>query len=296
MKNIRNLIKEYFTLSEKEANGFIILCICMLFVLAFPWAHSHYLDLQEDKAPLSQTSYFSQIVEAHDKAEKFYAVDQPSVNIESFDPNKIEPEKLAALGLDKKIAERIARYRSKGGKFKIKSDLLKIYGFPEKFYKKIESYILLPDKLPVLKVEQTRTKNKEKFITSIDLNKVKAEELIKIKGIGTVLSERIIKFRDRLGGFVSKDQIKEVYGLDSTVINELQRIGIIDSLFNPKKLSVKNATIEEFSAHPYINRKAANILVNYRTEHGTYHNSEDILKSKAFKKEELVKILPYLEF
>ena len=145
MKKFRDLVKEHFTLSEKEANGFIILCFFMLLVLAFPWAHSYYLDFHQEKNDLVQTTYFAQITEAHDQAKDFYKKESEAEILQPFDPNSATTATWINLGLPAAVADRIEKYRSKGGVFRAKADLLKIYGFPEEVFKKIQSLILLPD-------------------------------------------------------------------------------------------------------------------------------------------------------
>jgi DNA uptake protein ComE-like DNA-binding protein len=50
-----------------------------------------------------------------------------------------------------------------------------------------------------------------------NLNTASASDLLPIHGIGPVLSKRIIKYRDAIGGYTHKHQLYKVYGLDSVV-------------------------------------------------------------------------------
>ncbi|MEZ4904304.1 MAG: helix-hairpin-helix domain-containing protein [Spirosomataceae bacterium] len=64
---------------------------------------------------------------------------------------------------------------------------------------------------------------KNQFLTTFDINSADTTQLIRLKGIGSKLAARIIKFRDGLGGFASSAQYTEVYGLDSLALSELGR-------------------------------------------------------------------------
>lgn len=126
-----------------------------------------------------------------------------------------------------------------------------------------------------------------------DLNKASIEELQLIQGIGPVLSERIAKFRDKLGGFVSEEQIHEVYGLDSLVIGNLLHIYSIQSA--PKKIAINTDSLRELASHPYISYDLARIIMNYRKANGDIRNVDDLKKIKALDAETFTRLKPYLE-
>ena len=90
----------------------------------------------------------------------------------------------------------------------------------------------------------TGKKAPEKF----DLNNADTSQLKKIYGIGDKLSMRILKYRDVLGGFVGMDQLKEVYGLDSLVINRLIENSTIQNEFQPKKININTASEKQLSS------------------------------------------------
>ncbi|MEI9944383.1 MAG: helix-hairpin-helix domain-containing protein [Chitinophagaceae bacterium] len=109
---------------------------------------------------------------------------------------------------------------------------------------------------------------------------------------GAKLAARIVNFRDKLGGFYSIDQIKEIYGLpDST----FQKIKTYLKLNNEaiKKININTATIDELKAHPYIKYTIANPLIAYRNEHGPFSKVEDIKKVMAVTDEVYNKLSPY---
>ena len=126
-----------------------------------------------------------------------------------FDPNTVDLIEMNRLGFPEYLSERVIKYRSAGGVFRKKQDLKKIYGMPVDFYTEMEPWIQLPES-PIQKPKKTFTD--ESIV--LDLNKSDSSEFIKIKGIGSVYSSRIIKYRSALGGYADKTQLKEVYGID----------------------------------------------------------------------------------
>ena len=204
----------------------------------------------------------------------------------SFDPNSASQEQLQNLGIQKFLAKRIVNYRNKGGHFRIKKDILKIYDFPENLYNRLNPYILLPDSLSLHPYSN---------IPAFDINTCDTTALIKLKGIGSILAARIINYRTRLGGFVEASQVKEVYGMDPTVAKEIERHLVIKSDFIPRKLNLNSSNVEELSAHPYLTKKEAEVLVYYRNEHGFYKTVDELSNVKIFTTEQLQKLLPYLK-
>lgn len=217
----------------------------------------------------------------------------------NFDPNKSTEQEFVELGFSAAQASRIVRYREKGGKFRTKSDVLKIYGVDTAFYKSIYSFIALPESTP-MKPRKAKTFSVVETVKQpakrplFDLNKADTSALKAIKGIGDKLSMRIVKYRDILGGFVSMDQLKDVYGLDSLVIRQLVEATFIAGDFVPAKLNLNLATEKELSTHPYIN-KMAKVIVSYRFQHGDFETVEDIRKVVKMDEEKFQRILPYME-
>lgn len=294
MKKILYWTRNYFGFSQREARGFIILTPIMLLTLFIPSFYelfvtqtSNYSTVNDQKKLDSLIALFDQSPTPTDKI-KYRTL---SFKASPFNPNNVSAEELQAMGVPQKFIGRIINFRKKGGKFIVKKDLLKIYDFPKSLYTKIENHILLPDTLNLNK------KPIPKLVASIlfDLNKADSVELKRLKGIGDKLSSRIVKYRNKLGGFITFNQLSEVYGLDSLVINEITSHSYIAKNFQPEKININKATKDELLIHPYFKKRAA-ILFNYKRQHGPYGSIEDLQKIIAIKPEELEKISPYVDF
>jgi len=116
-----------------------------------------------------------------------------------------------------------------------------------------------------------------------------------VPGIGALTAGRLIKHRERLGGFLQVKQLEEVFGLKPETISLIWDYFDFDVVV-PRRLSINQATVQELATHPYISYQEAKVLVAYRLQHGPYSKVEDILRIKIFKSDWVEKIAPYLQF
>ena len=214
------------------------------------------------------------------------------VTLFDFNPNEVTKDELIGLGFSERLANRLINYRSKGGEFRIKSDLKKLYGMDSIFYKGLFPFIQLPERITYH--EKTTPFNTEKKAIVFNLNEADTTQLQRIFGIGSVLAKRIIKYRERLGGFVSNDQLKEVYGLDSAVVGKIVKASFLTEDFIPRKININTADEAVLSAHPYSSRKIASAIVTYRFQHGNYQSVNDLRKIEIIDKRVVDKIYLYL--
>ncbi len=139
------------------------------------------------------------------------------------------------------------------------------------------------DSRPIKKIE----------VKPLDLNVATAEELQLVKGIGPKFSERIIKYRDLLGGFADTIQLKEVYGLPSeTIFKLLQRFSIESEV---KSINLNQDSIKVLAKHPYISYDMARVIINYRKQHGDLDSVDDLKKIKAIDDSSFLRLKPYLK-
>ncbi|WP_258102567.1 helix-hairpin-helix domain-containing protein [Marinoscillum sp. MHG1-6] len=128
---------------------------------------------------------------------------------------------------------------------------------------------------------------------SFDLNVATSEELMRIKGVGPVLSERIVKYRNRLGGFNQPDQLYEVYGLKHEVADSIKKWTYIRGKVTPT-IPLNADSIKHIMTHPYINYSLAKHIFNYRKVHGRYKDIEELLSLKLMTDSLYQKLYPYL--
>ncbi|MDN5205679.1 helix-hairpin-helix domain-containing protein [Fulvivirgaceae bacterium BMA10] len=300
----KSLIRNFFGLSTIETNGFVVLLFLLVIIIFAPTIlkaliteKSSYSE-QERKELDSLAAVIEQRFKSNGDNDLLASNE---IVLSKFDPNTCSKREFEKLGLRSSVIRTILNFRSKGGKFKEKKDLLRIYGFKKVDFDRLYDYIDLPVKLrsefvgSVKQHKKFEPQNTNRgFINDFDINACDTIQLKKIKGIGSVLSRRIIKFRDKLGGFVSEYQYREVYGLDSAVVKELKKVSFISPLFQPGKLAINEANMEELSQHPYISKNMAKIIVAYKQEHGKFAKLNDLLKIHIIDTTTFNKVKPYL--
>lgn len=321
--NIRKWINDYLTFTRKERIAVIVLLISIFLIWSFPNFNKPSVSLSN---LLSDSSLIKdiQIIYDKDSAQRQnkefndernkpnnYQFDRNTgtINSEShyelfeFDPNTLSIEGWVKLGIRDRTIKTIQNYLSKGGHFYKKEDLKKIYGFSSRDYERLFSYIKIHLNAENYSKEKNKYSTVEKLINTgniksnpvnIDINLADTTAFISLPGIGSKLANRIIQFREKLGGFYSVNQIAEVYALpDSTFQKIKTRFIITDNVID--KFNINTSSKDEMKNHPYIKWTLANAIVEFRAQHGSYIKIEDLLKINLINEEVLEKIKPYIK-
>ena len=146
-----NSWKDAFTFSAGEKRGFYLLLI-LIFVLAGAiWFYRYYPPAfpKQDRAAFEkEVDHFLAEQAKQDSSntvaasqEKRISKDKSSIAYFDFDPNNLSPENWKQLGLNDGQIRAINNYQAKGGKFRKKEDLKKIYIISETDYSRLEPYI-----------------------------------------------------------------------------------------------------------------------------------------------------------
>ena len=208
-------------------------------------------------------------------------MDQQTVELTPFpfNPNTMTEEEGRSIGLTDRQIRNIINYRDNGGKFYAKSDLAKLYTISEEDYAQLEPFIVLPEvaqrnvkkKSEKTEFQKEEAKPAPKAIPHVDLNTVDSTTLVELPRIGPYMAMRILEFRDKLGGYVDKEQLRDVKGMDST------RFDVIAPYINlgdaePEKLDVNRADFKTLVHHPYLSYEQVKRIVNQREKRGMIKN------------------------
>jgi competence protein ComEA len=302
MTTIRKWVRFVFGFSGTETNGFLIL-LPLLFIILFSQPVYRAIKSSSDVAISERDKLLLDSLRLaldESKIQKHTSNESRSVvkrQLILFNPNTASDKILMSVGFDEKISKRIVSYRSKGGKFIVKKDLLKVFGIDTLLYNELYAYIDLPE----TKISKTETTPSNSTFTTgsrdkkFDLNRADTTELKTVYGIGSKRAQRIVAFREKLGGFIHSSQLREVYGLDSASVEQLLKRCFISDGFLPFRLNINTATDRQLSAHPYISPVIAKAIVAYRFQHGNFATVGEIRELQNLKKEEADKIIPYLD-
>ncbi|MNU24553.1 Helix-hairpin-helix motif protein [compost metagenome] len=304
-------------LSKSQVKGIIVLGTLLLGATLF-WRLSSVFENHETNLPVSDTGSYS----APDPRpygnnnkntwnESTDPINSPSANVTlfAFNPNTASEQDFIRLGLPEKVARTICKYRSKGGRFYDKEDFAKIYTLSEADYQRLLPYISIPqepreqrnyayrhDKRTYSNYTQDSSRSYNQYPRKqnkpILINTCTAEELMSLRGIGTGYAGRIINYRETLGGFIAKEQLKEVYGMSDSLYTAIEPYIIIQA-DGVRKISLNNATEAEWLQHPYT-RKMTKYIILYRKDIGSFKQIEDFRKVPLINDEKYRKIAPYL--
>lgn len=291
--------EDYFKFSKLERKGILsLLCLIIISLVYNVWIKSFLYDPNFNH----KAKWYLEQLEAMEKIKIPPQIESEtidSIQIEPFDPNLIDEKGWQDLGLNQKQAKIIMNYRAKGGTFRIKSDLNKMYSISDQKFQELEPYILLPDtldfKTEVHKKHQTfQKKDKTEIIALVKINSADSLQFIKLKGIGPVLSSRILKYRERLGGFHNIFQISEVYGLQDSTFQKLKKYFILDTV-KLRTININRADAKTLKRLPYLRWKHANAIEKYRRQHGKFSDLNELDNIILLDSNLIKKIKPYLK-
>ena len=219
-----------------------------------------------------------------------------------FNPNFITDHKGYKLGMSVPEIDRLLAFRKENKYVNSSKEFQAVTKVSDSLLNAISPYFKFPDWVNKKKefknyknYPNTAFAKKEKIVI-IDINKATQEELIKIYGIGEVISLRILKFKESLGGFVSMEQMKDVWGLSPEVIENLNSHFKVLVPPSVKKVDINNASIKELSQFPYFNYQLAKQIVTFRSMNGDIKNIDDLTKIKGLSIDKANIIVLYLDF
>lgn len=180
-----------------------------------------------------------------------------------FDPNTVDSMALYDMGLSRGVVRSIVNYRSRGGRYRSKLDLKKIYALDEATYAKLEPHILLPDSV-VVGQDRPKWQKKEAALV-VDINTATMADFEALPGIGAGWAGRIIKYRHNLGGFVRVEQIAEVYNFPDSLYQLIKpQLWVSETSPRVERLNLNTATYEELTKHPYLSGYQARAILRER--------------------------------
>ena len=261
---IRDFFREYFCFTRRERNGTIILAAIMLAVLIFPHLYSF----------ISKPAIYQPDPRLVAEIREFYT---PG-------PHGRHPGGTASSDMEK----------LPGGFVTITGNSVKM---TDSLVIKNQYSFLKEDSLTGNAVGSARksgsVRQTESLVNKIDLNSADTLDLMKIRGIGPVFSRRILRYRDILGGYVFTEQLREVYGIDEELYQNISPFVFADT-GSVVKLRPATGGFGELLRHPYLDYNQVSEIFRIR-DTCIITSAEILLQSPAFSESDIVKLRPYME-
>ena len=341
----------FFGFTKGQYKGLVVLLAINFFVIGYYFTD----DFLYQSKPAHN---FSELIAHLDSIESHKGV-VSNDSLYNFNPNTVTAEELNAFGLDERTAERVIKYKAKGGQFLYPRDLLKIYGMDSVWFNKIEPFILIENKKESSHKKQNelhpfmfnpnevslkellrmglnertaqswmkylesggsfkncneleklylldshdlasllpycKLKVEDETILIVDLNLSDSLAILKVKGVGPTFAHRIIEYRNSLGGFVYKNQLKEIYGIDSLRYSQIEPQITIDT-YSIKKVQINADEFKMLLRHPYLSYEQVKSIVNYRNELGGLNDLQELQQLEGFNAEDTTRLKPYISF
>lgn len=307
----KKFAKDYLTFTKKDRAGIYALLLLIAITLFLPALFPFFKKEKKTDPEFEQQIAMLKAAASKDSAvfkkpDYYSEKNNPeSVSLFYFDPNITTLDEWKRLGLREKTGQTILNYISKGGKFKMPSDLRKIYGLSQKDADRLIPFVRINEinkpGIGSFSSERKYTNSPDEKYTKpvtfstkkIDINTADTSDFIAFRGIGSKLASRIVQFRQKLGGFISVDQVGETYFLPDSTFQKIKPYLLLGN-GQPNKISINTADVNILRAHPYINYKIANVIVQYRNQHGLFGDVGELKKIHAINDSIFQKINPYL--
>ena len=287
MKNL----KSHFKFNKQERSGIFFLLVLIAMLLIGWWSYTCY-------GTSSFESSFSENVKLQQKINhlKEQLNKKDSVVLYPFNPNFISDYKGYVLGMSVEQIDRLHAFREEGKFVNSAKEFQEVTKIQDSVLKRLSPYFKFPSFKNRMATEKevVHTEDRIKTVVIKDLNTATAAELTSVSGVGEVLSKRIIKYRDLIGGYRVNDQLYEVYYLDSVVAN---KVLVQFQVLEPsqwQKMDINTATVEDLSSLVYISNALANKIIAYRQSVGTISSLNELKTIEGFPIDKFNRIGLYL--
>ncbi len=240
-----------------------------------------------------------------------------------FDPNTADSATFHRLGLTDWQIKNIYKYRARGGRYHRPEDFKRLYGMTPEVYDRLAPVIRIGKQFRYYDEKDFEADNvrrahydslrheraaadaarrdslarryprQEKFteLVQLDLNTVDTTTLKKVPGIASVRARQIIRLRDRLGGFVSPEQLTEIDNFPEELLAWFK----VDTDVL-RRLNVNSASFSELARHPYIGADRARAIESYRHKYGKLNSLSELSLLPEFDEVAIRRIEPYIEY
>ncbi|WP_333877227.1 helix-hairpin-helix domain-containing protein [Flavobacterium sp.] len=290
---MQGILKSFISFSKSQRIGLVLL---FAIAISIPW--------------LESLVYFSEAV-VNEKERALWLSKQvviDSMKLEQkqykpklypFNPNFITDFKGYQLGMSVAEIDRLLAYRKQNKFVNSATEFQQVTQVSDSLLKTIAPYFKFPDW--VTKSQKrgghftTYEPAKATNVKKRDINEASKEDLMQVYGIGDKISDRILQQKEKLGAFVSMEQLQDVWGLSPEVIQQLHTRFEVQSVAKIKKINVNSATVKELTQFPFFQYETAKAVVVHRSMKGDI-KIEDLANIKGFPVDKIKIIALYLEF
>ena len=265
-----NIFKSHFWYNKSQRNGIFIL-ILLIVIFQFIIVFVDFYSVEKVNIDTPKVIAFHHQIDSLRKI----SLENSRLKFFPFNPNYITDYKGAQLGMSLVEIDRLLAFRKTGEFINSRKEFQKVTTISDSLLNSISPYFKFPDwvvernqniQLSTSRDTRLFAKKSKYILTSTDINLAVKEDLKTINGIGEKLSERIIKYRSKLQGFSKLNQLYEVWGLDTEVVDKLLLVFKVVNLPNIKKINVNTVSFRELLKNPYLDYELCKKIFEYKDE------------------------------
>jgi competence protein ComEA len=271
---------------------FLALALCIVFL-------PRIIGLFQSDTPYTITSEeYSDIIKSRNEYQKrTYSQAKKKRRVykmppKKFDPNMYTKSDWISLGLSEKQANVVVKFCSRG--IYSNDQLRRIFSLPEELFILIKDSTVYPiRKEKSMELSERAEVRLTKRLILVNVNKATQADLEEIPGVGSFYAKNILNYRNRLGGFVRKEQLLEVWKMEPQTYEAIERFIEVDARAI-EQININTAVVEQLKQHPYLSWKIANSIVKMRQQKNQFKSLEELKESHLIDEELFEKLKPYL--
>ncbi|ULC58973.1 helix-hairpin-helix domain-containing protein [Flaviramulus sp. BrNp1-15] len=273
-------MKSHFTYTKQQRNGIFLLVIL---IITFQCIY-FFVDFSSEKNKVNQ--------EALSKFEKeidslrIAKLKESKSKVFPFNPNYITDYKGSTLGMTNEEIDRLLAFRKQGKWINSTKQFQEVTKVSDSLLDEISPYFKFPEWVnsPKPKYSNQNYNGKPKtFNQKQDLNTATVEQLVKVNGLGKVLSERIVKFRNKFkGGFIADVQLQDVYGLTPEIIKKITERFTVKTPRQIQRINLNTAKVEDLVTIQHIDYDLAYRIIEQRQLKEKFKSLNELTKVKGF--------------
>ena len=279
-----NDFRSHFRFTKSQRNGVFFLIIIIIFLQGIYF----FIGGTENNSEPIDSLKIAALQKELDSLERISKTKKDTVY--PFNPNYLTDYKAYRIGLSPEETDRLFAYRKSGKFINSAADFQKITQINDSLFKTISPLLRFPEW-----VKNTRVnKNKKPRISTNDINKVTADELQHLPGIGQKLAARIVNYRKLLKGYYFDDQLYEVYGIDSAQAAAVLKRYRVTEKPAIEKLNINTASFKEVLRLPYFDYKLTKRVFDFLNYNKPLTTIDRLKEIDSFPLEKFDRINLYL--
>lgn len=299
-ERVRDLLRSLAAFSDREGRRILLLVpLLVALSLLFLWlgkpkferSFALWADAAADSARRARCEEFRKADAAGGRSRASSASD----SLFAFDPNTVREDELIRLGFTSRQAAGILHYREAGAVFRRAEDFSRCYTVSDEMYRQLESYIRIGADVRSRNAGVGRSSFRPEEAAPLELNSADSAALVALRGIGPLTAGRIVRYRERLGGYACVEQLQEIEGMTDRNYRLIEQQIFVDSS-KIKKIDINFALPNRMKGHPYIGDKLLDRILKYRQLKGGWRSIEDLTEQHILTAEQAERLLSYLCF